>query len=299
MISRMVFVFSLCALCLCGERGFAQEVQWRRDYNEARKEAQAKGRPLLLNFGTASCLWCDKLDATTFRDPGVVEALNERFIPLKIDADRHAALAEALRIQGYPTLVLASPDGKILDTLAGYLEAPRLHETLQRVLVQTGPVKENEAAGEKKKGGEEAEAAVRSPEAARTVARAKEEPPPDGRSRRARDLLARAREDFGAQQYLWALDRCEVLAGSYADLPEGEKAMLLATQIKSNPQWLKQACDNLTDRLGGLYLSLAESHLKQGQPQQAAIYLERVVQTLPGSRQAAAAEARLQQIRGR
>jgi len=30
----------------------AQEVQWRYDYNRARREAQEKGRPLLLDFGT-------------------------------------------------------------------------------------------------------------------------------------------------------------------------------------------------------------------------------------------------------
>jgi Tfp pilus assembly protein PilF len=47
-----------------------------------------------------------------------------------------------------------------------------------------------------------------------------------------------------------------------------------------------------------LYLSLADAALKQGQPQQAVSYLERVVQALPNSRHAETAQARLAQIQG-
>ena len=47
-----------------------------------------------------------------------------------------------------------------------------------------------------------------------------------------------------------------------------------------------------------LYLSLAETWLKKGQPRQAMNCLERVIQTLPGTRQAEAAQLRLSQIQG-
>ena len=118
------------------------------------------------------------------------------------------------------------------------------------------------------------------------------------RAKRARDLLAQAREEYRTQHFLVCLDRCDDLMTSYADLPEGVDAMQLAAQIKNNPDWMKQACESLSERLGGLYLSLAETLLKKGQPQQAAIYLERVVQTFPGTRQAEAAQIRLAQIQG-
>src|SRR5262249_46528360 len=106
------------------------------------------------------------------------------------------------------------------------------------------------------------------------------------------------REDYRTQHFLACLDRCEDLASSYADLPEGADAMQLAAQIKNNPEWMKQVCESLSDRLGLLYLSLAETLLKKGQPQQAVVYLERVVQTFPGTRQAEAAQVRLSQVQG-
>src|SRR5262249_54796366 len=53
---------------------------------------------------------------------------------LRIDANKDAPLAEALRIQNFPTCVIAAPDGKILATQEGFMEALRFHELLQRAL---------------------------------------------------------------------------------------------------------------------------------------------------------------------
>jgi hypothetical protein len=118
------------------------------------------------------------------------------------------------------------------------------------------------------------------------------------RSTRARELLAQARQDYRTQQYLCCLDRCEVLGAGYGDLPEGAEAQQLADEIKNNPEWMQRACDNLTDRLSGLYLSLADTWIRKGQAQQAQLCLERVVQAFPGSRQAEAAQIRLSQLQG-
>src|SRR5262245_10094768 len=116
------------------QSAIAQEVEWRTDYNKARQEAIEKNRPLLLDFGTENCFYCKKLDATTFRDPTVVSVLNKSFIPLKIDVNKDTPLADALRVERFPTLVLAAPDGKILATQEGYLDAARCNELLRRAL---------------------------------------------------------------------------------------------------------------------------------------------------------------------
>jgi thioredoxin-related protein len=106
----------------------AQEVAWRNDYNRARQEAVEKGLPLIVDIGTENCYWCKQLDQRTFRDPALAAYLNERTIPLRVDAQRLPALAEALNIQSYPTIVFAGPDGRILGVQEGFVEAPRLRE---------------------------------------------------------------------------------------------------------------------------------------------------------------------------
>jgi thioredoxin-related protein len=345
----------------------AQEVQWRSDYNVARKEAKEKGRPLVLDFFTDNCMYCDLLDKTTYRDPVVVKAMNEQFIPVKLHERRERPLVEYLRLSAYPTVVFADAEGKILGTMEGYKEAPRFQEYLQRALAQvanpewmlrdyaeavksynapdypravtllkgiladgkTRPVQEKsrqlmteiekQAAGRLARAkkvldnGQSTEATSGLTELVRLYAGTQEateagrmlsqmasspELQQQQRSRRARELLAQAKEDFRGKLYLICLDRCETLASGYGDMPEGAEAMQLAAEIKGNPELLQSACDSLTERLSGMYLSLAETWLRKGQPKQAATFLERVCSTFPGSRQAEVAQIRLSQIRG-
>jgi thioredoxin-like negative regulator of GroEL len=321
----------------------------------------------MIDFGTEHCMWCQKLDAVVFHEPAIVGLINERFIPLRIDAEREARLAGDLHIESYPTVVLASAEGRILDVQVGFLDAPRFQEKLQRVLNSVSSpewmTRDYEAASKAIassdyaralallraiiEDGQQRPVQVKSrqllqdleQQAAGRMARAKQlvekgqtteametltelvrvfagtqaateggqlltglgtshEAANQQRKRRARELLALAREDYRTQQYLGCLNRCDVLTGSFPDLPEGVEALQLAAEIKNNPDWMRQACDTLSDQLGMLYLSLADTWLKKGQPEQAAICLERIVQTLPGSRQAEAAQVRLAQIQG-
>jgi tetratricopeptide (TPR) repeat protein len=361
-------------LICCAVLVNAAAINWRTDYNVARKEAAEKGRPLLIDFGTENCFWCKRLDASTFQDASVVTLVNERFIPLKIDAEKEAQLTKSLQISSYPTIVFGAPDGKIMGTVVGYKEAAEFVTILQRH--QTAPpaapaapaapdwmVRDFAEAGKAVAGSDYARALTLlkpivedgkdramqqkarqviqdiEQQAAGRLARAKQledksqyaeaidgltellrvypgttaaqeagqrlstlatRPEMKGgqRLRRARELLAQAKEDYRTQQYLCCLDRCELLAAHYADLPEGADAVQLAGEIKSNPEWMKTACDNLCDRLGLLYLSLADTWLRKGQPQQAAQYLEKIVQCFPGTRQAEAAQVRLSYLKG-
>jgi thioredoxin-like negative regulator of GroEL len=116
------------------------------------------------------------------------------------------------------------------------------------------------------------------------------------RSKRARDLLGQAKDYYQNKEYIPCLDRCEVLLAGYGDLPESQEASRLAGEIKNNPEWLQGACDLMGERLGSLYLSLADSLLRRGEPQRAEYYLQRIIQAFPGSRQAESAQIRLTQL---
>ncbi len=339
----------------------AQEVAWRGDYNRARQEAAEKGLPLLVDIGTENCYWCKQLDLRTFKDPELAAYLNERTVPLKVDAQRTPGLAEALNIQSYPTLVFAGPDGRILGVQEGFVEAPRLREQVVRtVALVVAPewmlrdfqdAEKAAAAGDAAKSlallrnvvedgrdrpvqvkarqllqDLEKQAAARLAEAKGQPDRVKSadsltrltqaypgtsaareaaqllvlraDPGGDARARRARDLLNQAKEDYRTQQFACCLDRCELLASQFGDLPEGAEAVRLEGEIKANAEWMKAACDQLGERLGVLYLGLAESCLKKGQPEQAVFYLERITRAFPNSRHAEAAQIRLSQIQG-
>lgn len=120
----------------------------------------------------------------------------------------------------------------------------------------------------------------------------------EDQKKQAADLLRLAREDYSERRFLVCLDRCDEITARFAELPEGVAASKLAAEIKDNPEWTKQAADELSDRLCVLYLALADSWLKKGQPQQAIFYLDRVIKTFPGTRHADLAQVRLSRLRG-
>lgn len=129
-----VVLFALLALPVQGPRAAdpkAARIEWRTDYNAARKESQETGLPILVQIGTEECFYCKKMEATTLRDTDVVSLLGN-FIPLKIDGNKEALLTKSLKVQLYPTTVLAGSDGTIHAFVQGYVGADAFKDQLKR-----------------------------------------------------------------------------------------------------------------------------------------------------------------------
>ena len=62
-------------------------VDWHPWGEEAFSLARDTGRPIFLSVGYASCHWCHVMHRESFRDPATAEALNERFVPIKVDRE--------------------------------------------------------------------------------------------------------------------------------------------------------------------------------------------------------------------
>ncbi len=116
------------------------------------------------------------------------------------------------------------------------------------------------------------------------------------RTRRARDLLAQAKEFYRTRDYIPCVDRCKYIIANFGDLPEGQQAFALSSEIRSNPEWLQGAADVLGDLYGDMLLALAESHLKQNDVSKARYQLQRVIQIFPGTRLSESAQLRLSQL---
>lgn len=186
----------------------AQEPRWRADYAAARKEAVGSGKPLLLDFGTETCFWCKKLDATTFRDRAVIDLLNERVVAVKVDAERDERLTQALGVQSFPTLVLVSPAGKAIARHEGYADAAKMTAFLRQV---APPVAPKSAAG-------------------RSV---------------AAEELALARADHDAGRYLTCIERCDRLLSAHGTSPEAAEARRLLASVAGDPTKWRQVTRQL------------------------------------------------------
>jgi thioredoxin-related protein len=79
------------------------------------------------------------MENKTFKDPGVIAALNQDYIPVKVDVDRNRNLSEMFRIKLLPDTWFIAADNEIIGHRPGYI-APRQLKLLLRMYAQEDPV---------------------------------------------------------------------------------------------------------------------------------------------------------------
>lgn len=89
---------------------------------KAMKQAQATGKIIFIDVHTSWCGPCKEMAKTTFTDSEVGSVFNERFINLKIDAEKDAdgpMVSKAYTVSAYPTLLFINGEGKLVRKLVG------------------------------------------------------------------------------------------------------------------------------------------------------------------------------------
>ena len=91
-------------------------------------------RIVFIDFCTAWCGACKKLDEDTWSDSRVIEQLRKSTIPIKLDADKEQMIRDRYKVQAYPTLLFLNADGSVLASIIGYQIPARFLQTLQGVM---------------------------------------------------------------------------------------------------------------------------------------------------------------------
>lgn len=83
----MRFIYFILLLTI-SQTAFTQhgDVNWLT-LEEAEAQTKINPRPIIIDVYTDWCGWCKRLDQTTYRDPQIVEFLNNHFYPVKFNAE--------------------------------------------------------------------------------------------------------------------------------------------------------------------------------------------------------------------
>ncbi|MDQ4503671.1 thioredoxin domain-containing protein [Sinomonas sp. ASV322] len=95
-------------------------VDWYPWGDEAFAEAAQRDVPLFISIGYAACHWCHVMAHESFENPAIAEALNARFVSVKVDREElpdvdsvYMAACQAMTGQGgWPLSIFALPDGR-------------------------------------------------------------------------------------------------------------------------------------------------------------------------------------------
>ena len=92
----------------------AHEIAWREWSDSAFAEAREQDKPILLGISAVWCHWCHVMDETSYSDPVVIQLVNERFIPIRVDNDQRPDVNRRYNLGGWPTTAFLTPDGELL-----------------------------------------------------------------------------------------------------------------------------------------------------------------------------------------
>lgn len=96
---------------------------WEAGLEAGQAKAAEFDRPMVVMFTADWCRPCQILKREILTEPGVEEVLFTDFVPVTVDmtnAGRSDPRISEYRIDGYPTLIVLSPDGEEIQRVSGF-----------------------------------------------------------------------------------------------------------------------------------------------------------------------------------
>lgn len=94
-------------------------VAFLHDFTVAEEQARKENKPLFIDFETTWCGPCKTMDRLVYTADDVVTA-SKSVIAVKVDGDEHPEIVKRFEVEAYPTMILLSPEGKVLKRALGY-----------------------------------------------------------------------------------------------------------------------------------------------------------------------------------
>ncbi len=127
-------------------------VRWLT-FEQALEKSKTEKRKIFIDVFTDWCGWCKVMDKNTFSEEQVAKILNEKFYPVKFNAEQtedvvfsgttfkfvpygnkgtHQLAAALLNNQmSYPTVVFLDEEFRMIQPLPGYQKAEEFHKIIQ------------------------------------------------------------------------------------------------------------------------------------------------------------------------
>jgi len=115
-------------------------------YEVGLKRAETAKKQTLIDFSTAWCGYCKKMDKETFTDPRVIKFVNDNFVAIRVDGDSkrefsvdgftttETQLTKAeYGVRGFPTFWFLESNGSKIGQMPGYLPADDFLGLLEHV----------------------------------------------------------------------------------------------------------------------------------------------------------------------
>lgn len=109
------------------------KIAWGEDHDRGLAEAKRARKPVVLVLYAEWCSWCKKLFGESLPDPRI-RMLSDRFVWVKVNSDLDKKIYGKYGQNGFPLIVLLSPDGDVVGRIDGFRDGAALYGELSSLL---------------------------------------------------------------------------------------------------------------------------------------------------------------------
>lgn len=108
------------------------KIDWEQDYRKAVDESARTGLPMLIKVSAEWCGYCHRMNRETLKDPRIIRTMNSGYVAVNLDADQNRRLIEQLKVTTLPTVLVVSPDLRIMERKTGFQTTEQMATLLSR-----------------------------------------------------------------------------------------------------------------------------------------------------------------------
>jgi protein disulfide-isomerase len=140
MLRRQNLCVIACMLLAATSHAWANEqIQWAPNLSAAITQASRQNQLVLIHFWTPDCAPCRALEKNVFNQPEVAQAIHRDFVPVKINAQAMPDTARKYKVDRWPTDVIITPAGYVLQTMVSSQDPREYTQSLVRIAGQRRP----------------------------------------------------------------------------------------------------------------------------------------------------------------
>ena len=136
-IASRFFFTTLILLGLCGAfipgNAHSKDIRWQ-SYADGMARSKSENKKMFVHFYADWCGTCKVMEKKTFRDPGVIAALNRNYVPVKINVDKSKKIAQIFKIELIPDTWFITGNNEIIGHRPGYISPQQLKSLLKMFL---------------------------------------------------------------------------------------------------------------------------------------------------------------------
>lgn len=111
-----------------------RKVKWRSWSDAIFEEAKKENKFVLLDLEAVWCHWCHVMEEKTYSNPDVINLIEKKFIPVKVDQDSRPDLSHKYEDYGWPATIIFNSDGVEIVKRSGYIRPERMIRLLNAII---------------------------------------------------------------------------------------------------------------------------------------------------------------------